>query len=109
MKLGLTEMLVIGIVIMIIISATRFFPMKSRQPEPAPARQHTAVEARDEEILRRRRAGKGKYVGFALVIVGVLLIAGAPALIKYVLFSYVGGALIIVAGLLSLFFMLRRS
>ena len=109
MKIGITEMLIVGVVIMLIIGASRFFPMRSRAPvQEKPARQLTAVEARDEAILRSRR-GKGKIVGIVLVVVGILLIVSAPQLIKYFFMSYIGGALIIVIGLASLFFMSRRS
>jgi multisubunit Na+/H+ antiporter MnhB subunit len=108
MKLGITEMLVIGLVIMLIIGASRFFPMRSRQPEARPVRQLTAVEARDEEILRKRN-GKGKLVGVILVVLGVALIVTAPSLIKYFFMSWIGGALILIIGLASLFFMSRRS
>ncbi len=110
MKFGITEMLLVGVVIMLVIGASRFFPMKRAAPaeQPKPGRKLTAVEARDQEILRSRR-GKGKYIGIALVVVGVLLIISAPQLIKYFFMSYIGGALIIVIGLASLFFMSRRS
>jgi hypothetical protein len=111
MRFGATEMLMVVIVIMIIVGATRFFPLKSRQPEPTPgpARPLTAVEARDEEILRNRRRSKIKFLPFVLVIIGILLILSAQSFIKYFFMSYVGGALIILVGLASLFLLSRRS
>ena len=111
MRFGLTEMLLVGVVIMLIIGVSRFFPVNARQPQPEarPPRALTPTEARDEEILRKRRQSKGRFIPVVLVIIGVLLIVSAPSLIKYFFMSYIGGALIIIIGLASLFMMSRRS
>jgi hypothetical protein len=108
MKIGPTEILVILIIISLVIGATRFLPARQRQAEPAKVRYLTPTEARDEEILRSRRSS-GKLIGIVLVAIGALLIITAPSLIRYFFMSYIGGALIIVIGLASLFFMSRRS
>ncbi len=111
MRLGATELLMVVIVIMIVIGATRFIPVKSRQPEPParPSRPLTAVEARDEEILAARRRSKIKFLPIVMVIIGILLIVSAQSFIKYFFMSYIGGALIILLGLASLYLMSRRS
>jgi hypothetical protein len=111
MRLGITEMLMVGVVIMLIIGLSRFFPMKSRQPAlPAkPSRPLTPTEARDEEILARRRQSKVKFFPVVIVILGVLIVLGAPSLLKYFFMSYIGGGLIIIIGLASLFMISRRS
>ncbi len=112
MRFSLTEMLMVGLVIMLVIGASRFIPMRARQPEARPEakprRRLTAVEARDEEILRGRRS-RNKIIGIVMVIIGALLIVTAPSLIKAFMFSYVGGALIIIIGLASIFYLSRRS
>jgi len=43
-----------------------------------------------------------------MVILGLLLILGAPGLIKAVIWSYAGGAAVIIIGLI-IFFITRRS
>jgi hypothetical protein len=111
-RFGLTEMLMVGLVIMLVIGASRFIPLKSRQPETKavarPSRRLSAVEARDQEILRRRNS-RNKILGIVLIIIGALLIITAPSLIKAFFLSYAGGAVIIIIGLASLFYMSRRS
>ncbi len=108
MRLGLTEIILIGLVIFIIVITTRMRTPSSRQPANTSQRQLTATEARDEEILRSRRS-RGKIFGIVLIVIGVLLIVAAPNLIKAFFMSYLWGGLIIVAGLASLYFMSRRS
>jgi len=109
MKLGPTEILVIAIIIMVIIGFSRFLPVnRSRPTETKPTRAVTSVEARDAEILRNRHS-KGKLISIILVAIGALLILTAPSLIKAFFMSYIGGSLIIIIGLASLFFMSRRS
>ena len=108
MKLGATEILVIMVIISLVVGATRFLPSKTRQVDKKPVRYISATEARDEEILRSRR-NKGRLISFVLVVIGGLLIVTAPNLIKAFFMSYLTGALIIVIGLASLFFMSRRS
>ena len=107
-KLGLTEIIVILVVISLVIGATRFLPRRSPPLEVKPSRKLTALEVRDQEILRNRRSG-GKIAGAVLILIGVLLIVTAPSLIKAFFMSYIGGALIIVIGLASFFFLSRRS
>jgi hypothetical protein len=111
MRFGFTEMLMVGVVIMLIIGLSRFFPMKSRRSglPTKPSRPLTPTEARDEEILARRRQSKVKFVPVVMVILGILIILGAPSLLKYFFMSYVGGGLIILIGLASLFMISRRS
>ena len=106
MKLGISEILVIGIVIAI-VGATHLRSQRLRQPVEAGQKQLTSVEARDLAIVRARRS-KGKTIGIMLIIIGVVLIATAPNLIKAFFMSYLGGALVIVIGLSLFYFMSRR-
>jgi len=108
MKLGITEILLIGLVIVIVISASRFLPARTRPNTEASHKQLTTIEAQDEMILRARRS-KGKIMGYVLVIIGVILVMAAPNLIRAFFMSYLWGTLIIIAGLASLFFLSRRS
>lgn len=109
MRFGLTEMLLVGVVIMLIIGISRFFPTRAPEPQTRPVRTLTPAEAHDEEILRRRRQSKGKLIPVFLVLIGIAVVLSAPSLLKYFFMSYIGGALIIVIGLASLFLMSRRS
>lgn len=107
MKLGINELLLIGLVITVIVVVTRFMPARSRQQAEASSRQLTAVEARDEAIVHSRRS-RGKLFGIMMVVAGILLVTTAPNLIKAFFMSYIGGAIIIVAGLALLYFVSRR-
>lgn len=107
MKLGIIEIILIGVVIIVVVS-TRFLPARSRPPLEADQRQLTHVEAQDEIILRSRRS-RGKIFGIVLVVIGILLVMAAPNLIRAFFMSYLWGTLIIIAGLASLYFLSRRS
>ena len=106
--MGFTEILVIGVVIVVVIGATRFLPTRSPEPAEVSKRGLTPTEARDEEILRARRS-RGKVFGVVLLFTGIAIILAAPNLIRAFFMSYIWGTLIIVVGLASLYFMSRRS
>jgi hypothetical protein len=109
MKFGLFEMLMVVVVIGLIIAVSVFFPAGSKKENEAllARKPRNAVEARDQEILRKRRSGF-KFSGTVFIIIGILLILGAPGLIKAVVWSYLGGAVIILLGLAA-FFISKRS
>ena len=108
MKLGIPEIFFIGLVIVIVIGTARSLPTRSRPPAKASQGQLTAVETRDDMIVRTRRS-RGKILSIVLVIVGVLLVMAAPNLIKAFFMSYLWGTIIIIAGIASLYFLSRRS
>ncbi len=109
MRFGLSEMFLVMLVIGIIIAVSIFFPSgaKKEKEELLARKPRNAIEARDQEILRKRRS-RFNLSSLALVIVGILLIMSAPGLIKAVIWSYVGGAAVIIIGL-AVFFISRRS
>ena len=111
MKIGIPEIIIIGLVMIVIPYVMRSRPATSRhhtKEEEEKQGQLTAVEARDAAILRSRRSG-GKIFGIVLIVAGVLLIVTAPSLIKAFFASYIGGTVIIVIGLALLYFLSRRS
>jgi hypothetical protein len=108
MKFGLSEMLIVGLIIVMILVASRFFPARTQPAPPAaPIRQLTAVEVRDAEIMRRRRSGF-KWGSVLLVIVGLAILLSSFGLIKYIFLSQVWGVIILVIGVL-IFFLARRQ
>jgi len=109
MKLGLTEIFLIILIIGVISIASAFSPSRTKKEHAGlPAREpRNEVEARDQEILRKRRSGFN-IASLVMVILGLLLILGAPSLIKAVIWSYTGGAAVIIIGLI-IFFITRRS
>ena len=106
MELGLSEILIIAVVVIILISITRFSVRRPAE-KTVSTRLLTATEARDAAIIAGRRS-KGKIIGIVMTIIGILLITTAPSLIKAFFMSYLGGAFIIIIGL-SFFFLSRRS
>jgi hypothetical protein len=109
MKFGLTEMLMVVVVVGIIIAVSVFFPAGGKKENEAllARKPRNAVEARDQQILRKRRSGF-KLSGTIFIVIGILLILGAPGLIKAVVWSYLGGAIVIILGL-AVFFISKRS
>jgi hypothetical protein len=109
MKFGFSEILIVGIITVLVLASARFFAAKNPPGPPAvPTRKLTATEARDEEILRNRHSS-GKWISIVLVVVGVLLILGAPGLIKAFFFSYIGGFIAIALGIFLFLFLARRQ
>jgi len=95
-------------VVAIAIFATRFRPVGSAPPAETNQGRLTAIEARDEAIIRTRRF-RGKALSIILIILGVLLIVAAPSLIRAFFMSYIGGGIIIITGLALLYFLSRHS
>lgn len=108
MEFGFSELLLVLSVVVIIILVSVFLPARGGSVRERDAsRTLSATEARDQEILRRRHSGF-KVSGIVLIALGILLVLSAPSLIKAFFMSYIGGAIIVLAGLAFLF-LARRS
>jgi competence protein ComGC len=109
MKLGFSEIFLVILIIGVILIASVFSPSRAKKEreELLSREPRNEVEARDQDILRKRRSGFN-IASLVMVILGLLLILGAPGLIKAVIWSYAGGAAVIIIGLI-IFFITRRS
>lgn len=109
MKLGFSEIFLVILIIGVIVVASAFSPSRAKKEheELLSQKPRNEVEARDQDILRKRRSGFN-IASLVMVILGLLLILGAPSLIKAVIWSYTGGAAVIIIGLI-IFFITRRS
>ncbi len=109
MRIGFTEILIIGAIILLLLGVSRVFSPNTPTPTPParPARPLTATEARDAEILARRRSSL-KGWGVALLLVGFVLFLGSFKIFDYFWMGLGwGGALLILGALLL--FLPRRS
>jgi hypothetical protein len=106
-KIGLTE-----IVIILILGAGIFlFPVLTRKPPPAtPApvlRRRPAIETKAEKNKRRQNTAL-KVGSIVLILSGVIMLLSSLKLFDFLGQAYTWGAIIIILGLVSLFFTLRK-
>jgi hypothetical protein len=108
MKLGLSEVVLILIVMGVILMVIRGSPTPRRTAPPAArVRRPTVAEIEEERIKTSRRA-RLRVLGGGLLLVGVLLLASVFKIFDVLFMWYAGSALIMLAGIFVLYLSFRR-
>jgi hypothetical protein len=108
MKLGLSEVVLILIVIGIILLVIRGSPTPRRTAPPAArVRRPTAAEIEEERIKSSRRS-RLRALGGGLLVVGALILASIFRVFDILFMWYAGAALIMLAGIFVLYLSFRR-
>ena len=108
MKLGLSDFIVILVIVGLVLLAFRGIPARGKtSPPPARIRRPSAEEIEEENIKSSRRS-RLRFLGGAFVVAGLILLSSALKVLDAFLTLYTGAALIIVAGIFVLFLSTRR-
>ena len=108
MKLGLSELLLILIVIGIILFVFRGMPTpRKATPPPVRVRQLTAAEFEEERIKSSRRS-RLRILGGVFVIIGLFVLGSTFKVFDYLFMISAGAGLIVLAGIVVLFLSFRR-
>jgi hypothetical protein len=108
MKLGLSEVVLILIVIGVILLVIRGSPTPRRATPPnVRVRRPTAAEIEEERIKSSRRS-RLRALGGGLLVVGALILASIFRVFDILFMWYAGAALIMLAGIFVLYLSFRR-
>jgi hypothetical protein len=107
MRIGFSELITIGAIVVLLIGATRVFSGRNNT-EPAPSKTKlTPTEARDQAILKARRNGFKNW-GLVILALGVIFFLSSFGVFNYFFIWLRWGAVLIVLGIVLLF-LPRRS
>jgi fatty acid desaturase len=108
MKLGFSEILILLIMIGVVLFVIRGNPSaKTAPPQKVRVRQPTAAELEEQQIKAARKK-RLRWMGGAILVVGLAVLAGSLHVFNLLWSWYTGAALIIVLGIVILALSTRR-
>jgi hypothetical protein len=107
MKLGISEIVLILVIIGVILLVFRGMPSPKNNAPTVRVRRLSAPEIEEARIQNARRT-RLRALGGAFVVIGLIVLASTLKMFELLLSWYAGAALIIFAGIVVLFLSTRR-
>jgi len=108
MKLGFAEILIILIIIGVLLFVVRGNAAPKTAPHhPVSVRQPTAAEIEEQQVKASRKK-RLRWVGGAILVIGLVVLAGSLNVFNLLWSWYTGAALIIVLGIVFIALSARR-